>query len=73
MPSEGFANPIMSDWTRFCSNTPVSELIKHVTRATKASNSTHSEPTLDRIPAMRGGSRKVGLARRLNAWSQNDS
>ena len=30
------------------------------------------KPTLDRTPAMHGGSRKVELARRPNAWSQND-
>ena len=30
------------------------------------------EPTLDWTPATRGGLRKVGLARRPNAWSQND-
>ena len=30
------------------------------------------EPTLDWTPAMRGGSREVGLARRLNARSQYD-
>ena len=31
------------------------------------------EPTLDRTPATRGGSREVGLTRRPNAWSQDDS
>ena len=30
------------------------------------------EPTLDQTPATRGGSRKVGLARRPNVWSQYD-
>jgi len=38
MPHEGFANPITSDRTGFHSNIPVSELTKHVTRATEASN-----------------------------------
>ena len=88
MPPEGFADPITSNGARFRSNISISELIKHVTRAIKASdvNSTPpvaettdgatvrtNEPTLDRIPATRGGSRKVGLTRRPNARSQNDS
>ena len=37
MPPEGFANPVASNGTGFCSNTPVSELIKRVTRAVEAS------------------------------------
>ena len=88
MPPEGFANPVTSDGTEFCSNMPISELTKRITRAIKASgvNSTppvvettdgatvpKNEPTLDQIPTMCGGSRKVGLTRRPNAWSQNDS
>ena len=36
MPPEGFADPITSDWTGFHSNIPVSELIKHITRAIEA-------------------------------------
>ena len=88
MPPEGFADPVTSDGTEFYSNTPVSELIERVTRAVKANdvNSTppvvettngatvmKNEMTLDQIPAMCGGSRKVGLTRRPNAWSQNDN
>jgi len=38
MPPEGFANPVTSDKTEFCSNTPVSELIERVTRAVKAND-----------------------------------
>ena len=38
MPPKGFADPVTSDRTRFCSNIPVSELIKHVTRAIEASD-----------------------------------
>ena len=30
------------------------------------------EPTLDRTPTTCRGSRKVGLAKRPNTWSQND-
>ena len=88
MPPEGFVDPITSDGAKFRSNTPVSELIERVTRAVKANDvkSTppvaettngetvmKNEPTLDQIPTMRGGSRKVGLTSRPNARSQNDS
>ena len=88
MPPEGFADPITSDGIGFCSNIPISELIKRVTRAIEASDvastpssyenhgrgdSHKSESNLDQIPAMRGGSGKVGLAMRPNARSQNDS
>ena len=38
MPPEGFADPVTSDGTGFRSNIPVSELIKHVTRAIEASD-----------------------------------
>ena len=38
MPHDGFADPVTSDETGFCPNMPVSELTKHVTRATEASN-----------------------------------
>ena len=84
MPHEGFTDPITSDKTRFRSNMPISELTECVTRAIEASdvNSTppvmetadgaivtKNMPTLDRIPAKRGGSRKVGLVRRPNAQS----
>ena len=44
MPPEGFANPIMSDGTRFRSNIPVSELIKCVTRAIEASDVASTPP-----------------------------
>ena len=74
MPSEGFNDPVTSNGTKFCSNTPISELIEHVTQAIKANdvNSTppitettdgatvtKNEPTLDQIPATHVGSRKV--------------
>jgi len=51
MPPEGFADPITSDGTRFHSNIPVSELIKRVTRAIKASDVASTPPvaiTMDR-------------------------
>ena len=38
MPPEGFTDPIMSDVIGFCSNIPVSELIKRATRAIEASD-----------------------------------
>ena len=38
MPPEGFANPFTNDGTGFHLNIPISELIKHVTRAIKASD-----------------------------------
>ena len=38
MPPEGFADPITSDGTGFRLNIPISELIKHVTRAIEASD-----------------------------------
>ena len=38
MPPEGFADPVTSDETGFCLNTPISELIKRVTRAIEASD-----------------------------------
>ena len=44
MPPEGFADPVMSDGTRFCSNIPVSELIKHVTRAIEAGSVNSTPP-----------------------------
>ena len=84
MPHEGFVDPVTSDGTRFRSNMPVSELTERVTRAIEASdvNSappvvetmdgatvTKNELTLDRITATHEGSRKVGLARRPNAWA----
>ena len=37
MPHEGFANPVISDGTRFHLNMPVSELTEHDTQAIKAS------------------------------------
>ena len=84
MPHEGYANPVMNDRPRFHSNVPVSELTERVTRAIKASDVSSTPPvaeTTDGVwitktsqsstgpPATRGGSRKVGLARRPNARS----
>ena len=47
MPSEGFANPIMSDGTGFHLNIPISELIKHVTRAVEASDAASTPPVAE--------------------------
>ena len=44
MPHEGFANPVTSDGTGFCSNMPVNELSEHVTHATEASNGNSTPP-----------------------------
>ena len=38
MPHEGYANPVMNDGPRFCSNEPVSKLTERVTRAIEASD-----------------------------------
>ena len=84
MPQEGDADPITNDRSGFHSIIPVSELTERVTRAIEATNVslappvaettdgvtiTKDEPTLERTPAMHGGSRKVGLTRRPNARS----
>ena len=74
MPPEGFADPVTSDGTGFYSNIPVSELINPSGGKNNEWGDSHkNEPTLDRIPATRGGLGKVGLAMRLNARSWNDS
>ena len=44
MPPEGFVDPVTSDRIRFCSNIPVSELIKRVTRVIKASDVASTPP-----------------------------
>ena len=82
MPPKGFIDPITSDGTEFRSNTPINELMEHVTRAIKANdvNSTppiaettdaatvmKNELTLDQIPAMRGGSSHSILDRETEA------
>ena len=84
MPPEGFANPVTSDGTKFCSNTPVSQLIERVTQAIKANDVksnppiaettdgatvAKNEPTLDQTSTTHEGSRKVGLTRRPNGQS----
>ena len=46
MPPEGFANLVMSDGTGFCSNIPVNELIKSVTRAVEASDVASTPPVV---------------------------
>ena len=85
MPHEGYVDPVTNDGPGFHSNMPVSELTERVTRAIEASDVSSTPPTgygnhgwgddrkdkqtLDRAPAMRGGLRKVGLAKRLNARS----
>ena len=38
MQPKGFTDPVTSDGTGFHSNIPISELIKHVTRAIEASD-----------------------------------
>jgi len=44
MPPEGFVDPVTSDGTRFCLNIPVSELIKHITRAIEAGDVASTPP-----------------------------
>ena len=46
MPPKGFADPIMSDGTRFRSNIPVSELIKRVTCGIEASDVASTPPVV---------------------------
>ena len=88
MPHEDFANPIMSNRTKFRSNTPVSELIKRVTQAIEASDAASTPPvarttngatvTKASRPLTKSLPRAVtrgrlDLQERPNAWSQNDS
>ena len=47
MPSKGFSDPVTSDETGFYSNIPVSELIKHVTRAIEASDVASTPPVVE--------------------------
>ena len=44
MPHEGYADPIMNDRPGFCSNAPISELTKRVTRAIEASDVSSAPP-----------------------------
>ena len=44
MPPEGFTDLVTSDGTGFCSNIPISELIKRVTRAIEASDVASTPP-----------------------------
>ena len=44
MPLEGFADMVTSNETGFCSNIPISELIKRVTRAIEASDVASTPP-----------------------------
>ena len=44
MPPEGFADPVTINRTGFRSNTPVSELIKRITRAIEASDIASTPP-----------------------------
>ena len=46
MPPEVFADPVTSEGTRFCSNIPISELIKRVTRAIEASDVASTPPVV---------------------------
>ena len=73
MSLEGYADPVMNNGPRFHSNMPVSELAKRVTQAIETSDVSSTPP----VAKTTGGAtitktRKVGLARRLNARSQND-
>ena len=49
MPPKDFANPVASDGTRFHLNIPVSELIKHVTRAIEASDVASTPPVVKTV------------------------
>ena len=49
MPHEGFAHLVTSDGIAFYSNMPVSELTKHVTRATEASNVNSTPPITETV------------------------
>ena len=84
MPHEGYADPVTNNGPGFHSNMPVSELIERDTRAIEASDVSSTPPImetadgvmitktsspLDQIPATRGGSREVGLAKRPNTRS----
>ena len=88
MPPEGFVDPITSDETGFHSNIPISELIKHVTRAIEASDIASTPPvakTMDRAtvtktsqpltesPPCAGARGRLDLQEVTNARSQNDS
>ena len=44
MPPKGLVDPVTSDGTGFRSNIPVSELIKHFTRAIEASDVASTPP-----------------------------
>ena len=46
-PPEGFADPVAKQWIRFCSIIPVSELIKHVTRAVEANDVASTPPVVE--------------------------
>ena len=46
MPLEGFADLVMSNRTEFSSNIPISELIKHITRAIEASDVASAPPVV---------------------------
>ena len=47
MPHEGFADPVTSDRTGFCSNMPVSELTERVTRPIEASDVNSTPPVAE--------------------------
>ena len=47
MSHEGYADPVMNDRPRFHSDTPISELIEHVTRAIEASDISSTPPVAE--------------------------
>ena len=49
IPPEGFADPITSDEIGFYSNIPISDLIKHVTRAIEASDVASTPPVAETV------------------------
>ena len=49
MPHEGFADPVISDKTRFHLNMPVSELTERVTRAIKAHDVNSTPPVVETV------------------------
>ena len=57
MPHEGNADPVTDDGPGFHSNTPVSELTKHVTRAIEASDVSSAPPIVETTDKVTHGTR----------------
>ena len=65
--------PLANDGPRFRSDMAVSELTECDTQAIEASDVSSTPPIAETSDGVTcGGSKKVGLARRRNARSQND-